>query len=99
MRAIISPRGSFIAIARPPSPARLDQPRDQAPGAEIAQRNARELVQAIKPAWPTRYFASVTHPRLRGIAGQLRKLQRRRKSFFHGLLLVARNRFQPGTSA
>src|SRR5215471_1092765 len=43
MRAIISPSGSFMAIAPPSLPARLDQARDQPLGAEIPKRDARQV--------------------------------------------------------
>src|ERR1700758_3243375 len=43
MRAIISPSGSFIPIAPPSLPARLDQARDQPLGAEIPKPDARQL--------------------------------------------------------
>src|SRR5215470_2369912 len=97
MRAIMSPSGSFIC---PTSlPARLDQARDQALGAEVPQRDARELVLAIKAARPARDLAAIADAGGRGVARQLRELERRREALFHGLALVARNRFEPRAPA
>src|SRR6516164_5086682 len=50
MRAIMSPSGSFIAIAPPSLPARLDQAWDQPLGAEIPKRDARQPVLAVVAA-------------------------------------------------
>src|SRR6516164_2421994 len=96
MRAIISPSGSFIAIIGS-LPARLDETRDQSFGAEIAQCDARQLQLAIEPSRPARHLASIAHPRLRRIARQLGKFQRRCKPFFHRLAFVARDRFESTT--
>src|SRR5213592_3380510 len=52
MRAIISPSGSFKAMLRSSLPARLEQTRDHALGAEVAQCNAGQLVLAIEAARP-----------------------------------------------
>src|SRR5205823_4465390 len=96
MRAIISPSGSFIAIARPSLPARLDEAGDQSFGAELPQCNARQLVLAVEPARPARYLASIADPGLRRVARQFRELERRREALFHGFGLVARNCSEPG---
>src|SRR6266478_480500 len=94
----MSPSGSFIAILDS-SPARLDQARDKSPGTEVAQCDAGEPVLAIETARPARHLASIAHPRVRRVARQFSQLQRRREPFLHRLALVARNRFEPGTSA
>src|ERR1051326_1488777 len=52
MRAIRSPSGSLRAIVRPSSPARLDEARDDALGAELPQRDAAHLELAVEPARP-----------------------------------------------
>ncbi len=80
-------------------PARLDQARDQALGAEIPQRDARQLVLAVIPAWPSRNLAAIADARGRRVARQLGKLERGRKPLFHRLGLVLHNRLQPRTPA
>src|SRR2546430_4714191 len=95
MRAIISPSGSFIAIAPPSLPARLDQARDQPLGAEIPKRDARQPVLAVEAAWPARYLATIANPGPRRIARQFRQLERCREPLLHRLALVASNGLEP----
>src|SRR5216683_567720 len=80
-------------------PARLDQARDQPPGAEIAQRDARQPELAIVAARPARDLAAIADAGRGRVARQLRELERRREPLLHRLVLVARNRFQAGTPA
>src|SRR5215813_9101268 len=97
MRAIMSPSGSFIC---PTSlPARLDQPRDQPLGAEVPQRDARELVLAIEAARPARDLAAIADTGGRGVARQLGELERGREALLHRLALVARDRLKPRAPA
>src|SRR6516164_10096912 len=95
MRAIMSPSGSFIAIAPPSLPARLDQAGDQPLGAEIPKRDARQPVLAVEAARPARYLATIANTGSRGVARQFRQLQGRSESFLHRLALVAGNGPQP----
>src|SRR6266446_3246904 len=95
IRAIMSPSGSFMAIARPPSPARLDQARDQPLGAEIPKRDARQAMLAIEPAGPARYLAAIANAGRRGVARQFRELERCREPILHRLGLVASNGPEP----
>src|ERR1051326_3751183 len=99
MRAIRSPSGSLRAIVRPSSPARLDEARDDALGAELPQRDAAHLELAVEPARPPGDLAAVAHARGRGIARQLRQLQRRREPLLGRQRLVARDRLEPGSPA
>src|SRR5262245_63113908 len=99
MRAIISPSGSFIAIAPPSLPARLDQTRDQPLGAEIPKRDARQPVLAVVAARPARYLATIANAGRRGVARQLRELEGCRESLLHRLGLVAGNGLEPGAPA
>src|SRR6185437_6720796 len=69
MRAIRSPIGSFNCM-RPSSPARLQQARNQALGAELAQRDAAELVLAEEAARPAGHLAAVADARRRRVARQ-----------------------------
>src|SRR6266700_3999304 len=91
MRAIISPSGSFIAIAPPSLPARFDQARDQPPGAEIPKRDARQPVLAVVAARPARYLATIATAGRRRVARQFRELEGCRESLLHRLGLVARS--------
>src|SRR5580698_8271638 len=75
MRASRSPSGSFIGIARPSLPARLQQARDQPFRAEIPQRDARQLVLAIVAARSAGHLATVADAGGRRIARQFGKLQ------------------------
>src|SRR5262245_65740689 len=85
MRAIISPSGSFMAIAPPSLPARLDQARDQPLGAEIPKRDARQAVLAVVAARPARYLATIANAGRRRVARQFRELERCRESLLHRL--------------
>src|SRR3954467_5903170 len=58
MRAIRSPIGSFSCM-RSSSPARLQEAGNEALGAEIAERDARQLVLAINRARPAGHLAAV----------------------------------------
>src|SRR5581483_7338098 len=98
MREIRSPIGSFNCM-RSSLPARLQQARDQALGAELTQRDARQLVLAVIPARAAGQFATVADARRRGIARQLGELQRRREALFHRLVLVVDNRLQARAAA
>src|SRR5215467_8074233 len=93
MRAIMSPIGSFTAIASS-SPARLHEARNKAPGAKLAQRDAAQAMLAVKPTWTATELAAVTNARLRGIAWQFCKLQGSGKTLLHRQLLVVRDRLK-----
>src|SRR5215813_7786770 len=67
MRAIRSLMGSFNCM-RASSPARLHQARNQALGAELAQRDAAELVLAVVRARPPGELAAQPDARGRRIA-------------------------------
>src|SRR5947208_54144 len=95
----MSPSGSFIAIARSPSPTRLDQAGDQPLGAEIPKRDARQAVFAIEPARSARYLAAIANAGLRGVARQFRKFERCREPLLHRLRLVASNGPEPSAPA
>src|SRR5262249_11343173 len=99
MRAIISPSGSFIAIAPPSLPAPLDKPRDQPLGAEIPKRDTRQPVLAVVAARAARYLATIANAGRRGVARQLRELKGCRESLLHRLGLVAGNGLEPSTAA
>src|SRR5215469_3942740 len=99
MRAIISPSGSFIPIAPPSLPARLDQARDQPLGAEIPKRDARQPVLAVVAARPTGHLATIANAGRRRVARQLRELQGRRESLLHRPGLVASNGPEPSAPA
>src|SRR5882672_6084555 len=99
MRAIMSPSGSFTAMARPSLPARLHQARDQPLRAEIPQRDARKSELAIVAARPPRHVATIADAGRRRVARHLRKLERRREPLLHRAVLVARYRLEPGTPA
>src|SRR5262245_66356641 len=92
----MSPSGSFIAIVRPPSPARLDQAGDQSLGAEIPKRNARQAMLAMEPAGPARYLAAIANASRRRVAWQFCELERCREPLLHRLRLVASNGPEPG---
>src|SRR6185503_17760407 len=98
MRAIRSPTGSFIGM-RSSLPARLQQAGNQALGAELAERDARQLVLAIDRARPPGDFATVAVADRRRIARQLGQLQGRSESLFHRLGLVHDDRLQPRAAA
>src|SRR5437899_9775629 len=87
----MSPSGSFIAIARSPSPTRLDQAGDQPLGAKIPKRDARQAVLAIESARSARYLAAIANAGLRGVARQFRKFERCREPLVHRLRLLTRS--------
>src|ERR1700688_3668374 len=96
MRVRRSPSGSFIAIvATLPLPARLHETGDQALGAEIPQRDARQFMLAIIAARPAGHLAAVADAGGRGIARHFGKLQRGGKAPLDRLRLVARDRLEP----
>src|SRR5471032_2762326 len=82
MRAIRSPIGSFTGMGCS-LPARLQQARDQALGAELAERDARQSVLAIHRARPAGDLAAVAVAVRRRVARQFGHLQRRREALFH----------------
>src|SRR5262249_229668 len=94
MRAIMSPSGSFKAIARFSLPARLEKARDHALGAEFAKRNAAHLELAVVALRAAGDYAAIVNARGRAIARHFGKLQRRREALFHRLVAVARERLQ-----
>src|SRR5215475_5571595 len=94
MRAIISPSGSFKAIARFSLPARLEQTRNHALGAEIPKRDAAHLELAVVAFGTTADHAAVVDARRRGVARQLGELERGREPVLHRLGLVARDRLE-----
>src|SRR5262245_5350635 len=96
MRAIMSPSGSFTAMGRPSSPARLDQAGDQALRAEIPQRDARQLELAVVAARTARHLAAIADAGRRRVARQLGKLERGREPLLHRAVLVAGDLLQPG---
>src|SRR4029079_10593249 len=98
IRAIRSPSGSFNCISIL-LPARLDQARYQALGAELAQRDPAELVLAVEAARPAGHLTTVADAGGRRVARQLGKFQRGGKPFLHRLFLVVRNRLQPCPAA
>src|SRR5215831_9356977 len=93
IRAIMSPIGSFTAIA-PSSPARLHKARDEAFGAKLAQRDAAQAMLAVIRARTPAELAAVADARLRRIARYFGKLQGRSKTLFHRQLLVVRDRLE-----
>src|SRR4029079_17797274 len=98
MRAIRSPTGSFIGM-RSSLPARLQQAGDQALGAELAGRDARQLVLAVDRARPPGDFATVAVADRRRITRQLCQLQGRSEALFHRLGLVHDDRLEPRAAA
>src|SRR5216684_537237 len=99
MRAIRSPSGSFRAIVRSSSPARFDETGDDAPGAELSQGDAAHPELAIEAARAPGDLAAVANARARGVARQLRQLERRREPLLGRQRLVARDRLEPGSPA
>src|SRR6476620_555285 len=94
MRVIMSPIGSFTAIARLPSPARLHEARNEAFVAELTQRDTAELVLAVVGARTAGQFAAVADARARGIARQLRQLEGRGETFLDRSGLVLHDRLE-----
>src|SRR5262245_44347372 len=99
MRAIMSPSGSFIAIAPHSLPARLDEARDQPLGAQIPKRDARQPVLAVEAAWPSRYLATVANAGRRRVARQFREFEGCREPLLHRFVLVAGNRLESSAPA
>src|ERR1700733_6286133 len=99
MRVSSSLSGSFMAMVRSSSPTRLQQARDQALGAEIPQRDARQFVLAVIGARPASQFAAIADASGGRIARQLGELQRRGKALLHRFRSVAGNRLQPSPAA
>src|SRR3984885_15205153 len=100
MRVNRSPSGSFIAmIATLLLPARLHETGNQAFGAEIPQRDARQFVLAVIAARPAGYLAAVADAGGRGIARHFGKFQRGGETLLDRLRLVARDRPEPRAPA
>src|SRR5258708_17405016 len=76
IRVSISPNGSFTDMIRP-SPARLDQTRDEALRPQFPQRDARHLHLAIIAARTAGDFATVANAHGRGVARQFRQFEAR----------------------
>src|SRR5215467_12011988 len=93
MRVIMSPIGSFTAIA-PSLPARLHKAGNQAFGAKLTQRDTAQTMLAVICTRTSAELAAIVHARPRRIARQLGELQGRGKTLFHRQLLVARDRLQ-----
>src|SRR4249919_316033 len=93
IRAIISPIGSFTAIA-PSLPARLHKARNKAFGAKLAQRDTAQAMLAVIRAWTPAELAAITYARLGGITRQFSQLQSSCETLFHRQLLVVRDRFE-----
>src|SRR5215470_13115921 len=96
MRAIISPSGSFKAIARPSLPARLQQARDHALRSHVAQRNTAHLELPVVGLRAAGDDAAIVNPRRRRVARQLGELECSREALFHRPGLVVGKRFQLG---
>src|ERR1051325_10466122 len=94
MRAIRSPTGSFTCM-RSSLPARLHEAGNQALGAELAERDTRQLVLAVDRARTPRHLAAVAVALRRRVARQLSHLHGRREALFHRLGLVHGDRFEP----
>src|SRR5919112_6437086 len=69
IRVSISPNGSLI-IERPPLPARLDEARDQALGAELPERDAGHAERAVVGPRAARDLAAVADAGRVRVAGQ-----------------------------
>src|SRR5215510_15588035 len=93
MRVIMSPIGSFTAIA-PSSPARLHKPRDEAFGAKLAQCDTAQAVLAVIAPRATAQLAAIAHARSGGITRQFSQLQSRGKTLLHRQLFVLRDCLQ-----
>src|SRR4029450_4100528 len=93
MRVIMSPIGSFTAIA-PSSPARLYKARNEAFGAKLAQCDTAQAVLAVIAARATTQLAAIANAGSGGIARQFRQLQSRSKTLLHRQLLVLRDSLQ-----
>src|SRR5712691_2575955 len=73
MRAIISPIGSFTAIA-PSLPARLHKARNQAFRAKLAQRDTAQAMLAIIGARTAAELAAIAYACFGGITRQFSQL-------------------------
>src|SRR5258707_749346 len=93
MRAIMSPIGSFTAIAAP-SPARLHEAGNQALGTELAQRDTAETMLAVVGARAPGQFAAIANTGRRRIAWQFGKLEGRGETLLHRQFLIVRDRLQ-----
>src|SRR6266545_1123691 len=99
MRVIMSPIGSFIAIVRSSSPARLHEAGNEALGAEFPERDAAHLELAVEAARTARHLAAIADAGGRSVARQLGELQGGGEPLLHRLVLVARDRFQARAAA
>src|ERR1700722_18006013 len=88
MRGSISPRGSFVAMIFASSPARLDEARNQALIAKLAQRDARHLHLAIEATRPASHLAAIAHANDRAVARQRREADARLESLLHRTRLI-----------
>src|SRR5580692_8293856 len=88
MRVSISPRGSFVAMISASSPARLDEARNQALIAKLAERDARHLHLAIVAARPAGHLAAIAHANDRAVARQRRKADARLETLLHRTRLI-----------
>src|SRR3546814_8033149 len=83
IRVSISPRGSLIAMDRPPSsPARLDDARDQPGRAEVAQCDTRHLELAVDTAGTTGQLTAVPDADPRTVPRHLRQGDGSQEPFF-----------------
>src|SRR5215470_15563111 len=96
IRAIISPSGSFKAIARPSLPARLQKARDHALRSQLAERDTAHLELAIVGLRAAGDDAAIVNARRRRVARQLGEFQRRREALLHRLGLVVRDCLELG---
>src|SRR5579872_2229205 len=99
MRLSRSPSGSFMDIVRASLPARLQQTGNEPFRAELAQRDARQLVLAIEAARPPGHLAAIADAAGRRIARQFGELERRRETILDRLGLVLGDRLQPRATA
>src|SRR5262245_6349970 len=93
MRVIMSPIGSFTAIA-PSSPARLHNAGNEALGAKLPQCATAQAVPAVVAPRATTELAPIAHARSGGIARQFSQLQSRGKTLLHRQLFVLRDSLQ-----
>src|SRR6266700_1302867 len=93
MRAIISPIGSFTAIA-PSLPARLHKARNQAFGAKLPQRDTAQAMLAVVSARTSAELATIAHADPRGIARQFGQLQCGGETLLHRQFFIVRDRFE-----
>src|SRR5918997_5774590 len=91
IRVSMSPKVSFIDIAAS-SPARLDEARDQALGAELPERDPRHPELAVSGARTPRDLAPVPDAGAGAVARQFGELQARLEALLHRPQLVVRDR-------